>query len=197
MMTAATAEKYPLATMAIALSVEELAHEEWRDVDGSDGRYQVSDLGRVRCLYDERGGGRTYYDAPRLRRIQVTGKRREYRLVALRLKGRPVSTVVHKLVAAAFLGPRPEGHDVAHKDGKSWNNRKINLAYKTPADNHADKRVHGTLPVGEAHWGAKLTDADIIKIRASNLTQREIGELFGITQCNVWHIKNRRTWTHV
>lgn len=42
---------------------------------------------------------------------------------------------VHALVAAAFIGERPEGLDVNHKDGDKTNNRACNLEYVTRSEN--------------------------------------------------------------
>ncbi len=41
---------------------------------------------------------------------------------------------VHTLVAAAFLGPRPEGHDIIHLDGDQTNLHADNLAYVTRSE---------------------------------------------------------------
>ncbi len=51
---------------------------------------------------------------------------------------------VHKLVAEAFIGPRPEGLQVRHLDGNPRNNNVTNLVYGTSKENHADMVTHGT-----------------------------------------------------
>ena len=55
---------------------------------------------------------------------------------------------VHQLVLEAFVGPRPARHQAAHGDGNPLNNTLANLRWATPKENEADKRLHGTLPVG-------------------------------------------------
>lgn len=55
-----------------------------------------------------------------------------------------VTSFVHTLVAAAFLGPRPEGMQVRHADGDRTNNTLGNLCYGTPKDNMQDAISHGT-----------------------------------------------------
>lgn len=50
---------------------------------------------------------------------------------------------VHQLVARAFLGPQPPGHDVRHLDCDRENNALSNLAYGTKAQNMADSVAHG------------------------------------------------------
>ena len=50
-------------------------------------------------------------------RKQVTFRRKTYRVASL--------------IAEAFLGPRPDGYDVAHEDEDSLNNQLGNLEYRT------------------------------------------------------------------
>src|SRR3546814_16009402 len=79
----------------------------------------------------------------------------------------------------AFVGPRPDGMEVAHNDGDPLNNRLENLRYATPAENTDDKLKHGTLLRGNAVGTAKLTVGDVRfirqmrgKIRGSELARR-------------------------
>jgi hypothetical protein len=44
-------------------------------------------------------------------------------------------TLVHRLVAEAFLGPCPVGHEVDHRDGVRDHNWASNLDYVTRAEN--------------------------------------------------------------
>jgi hypothetical protein len=64
--------------------------------------------------------------------------------VTLCSNGRQESWFVHQLVAAAFLGPRPDGLEVRHLDGDPLNNAVSNLAYGTRLENIQDKKRHGT-----------------------------------------------------
>lgn len=50
---------------------------------------------------------------------------------------------VHQLVAAAFIGPCPEGQEVRHWDGDPSNNAASNLLYGTHAENMQDMVRHG------------------------------------------------------
>lgn len=53
---------------------------------------------------------------------------------------------VHQLVAAAFLGQRPEGLETRHSDGVKSHNGIGNLCYGTRKDNAQDCVRHGSLP---------------------------------------------------
>lgn len=102
--------------------------EEWRPISGFPG-YEVSSLGRV---VSHRGR------EPREIGAVVSGYLR------VRLSRRDVA--VHALVAAAFIGPRPEGQEVRHLNGNPLDNRVQNLAYGTHSENMQDSLLHGTHP---------------------------------------------------
>ena len=61
---------------------------------------------------------------------------------------------VHLLVAEAFLGPRPKGHEVDHRDRNSLNPARENLRYLTMTDNS-----------GRARRRARLSDLERVEIR--------------------------------
>lgn len=126
--------------------------EEWRSIPGYEPTYAVSSHGRI-------------YSRPRprtkggLRTVRV-GKR-GYPCLTLVQDGVQKTHEVHRLVAAAFLGPRPAGHEVRHLDGQPLNCHVGNLAYGTITENSLDKRAHGAdrnaakthCPQGHAYAG--------------------------------------------
>jgi hypothetical protein len=83
--------------------------QQWRDVLGYDGIYQVSDLGQVRNTQTSK--------------ILQPVKIKNGRLyVSLCNDGFQKKCTVHSLVAAAFLGECPSDHEITHKDGDYTNN---------------------------------------------------------------------------
>lgn len=111
--------------------------EEWRDIPGYEGKYQASNLGRIRSL-DRRVP--CCHGATRLvqgRVLKPAGSKRDPHLYVVLGHGASGS-LVHKLVALTFLGPRPAGYDVRHLDGNPLNNRADNLAYGTRTENILD-----------------------------------------------------------
>lgn len=73
---------------------------------------------------------------------------------------------VHQLVLLAHGIPRPsKNHGVRHLDGNKLNNRIENLAWGTHGQNMKDKEAHGTIPRGEGHYCAKLTEAIVLDLR--------------------------------
>lgn len=60
--------------------------------------------------------------------------------------------------------------------------------------NMADAKAKGRIKHGEAHHAAKLSEADIIAIRAAPGRQVDIAQSFCIDQSNVSYIKRGKTW---
>lgn len=118
--------------------------ETWRPVVGYEGRYEVSDQGRVRSLdrvihYMRNGDPRTQRWPGRL--LSPSRNNRGYPQVSL---GYNRTHLVHWLVAAAFIGPRPDGLVVCHNNGDQTDNRPENLRYDTLSGNMQDSVRHGT-----------------------------------------------------
>ena len=102
--------------------------EEWRDIPNYDGVYQVSDLGRVRSVdrnitYRNRWGTETtYFKAEHI--LKPYPNQNGYPQVNLFHPERGYSpTMIHTVVAQAFIGQRPEGHDIHHKNECRDDNR--------------------------------------------------------------------------
>lgn len=109
--------------------------EEWRTVEGFPD-YMISSLGRVAS-----------YKTPRRPFEMIASAGRDgYLHVVLCGGGRRKTTRVHTIVAAAFLGPRPEGHEILHGDGDKRNNALANLRYGTKSENSQDALRHGVHP---------------------------------------------------
>jgi len=98
--------------------------EDWRPVVGHEARYSVSNLGRVR-------GPRGH-----ILKARYNPKRRYCAIHLDQGGGKYVDRYLHVLVAEAFLGPKPTGLDVNHKDGNRQNNAASNLEYITRSENH-------------------------------------------------------------
>lgn len=174
-------------------------NEEWRAIPGFEG-YEASNVGRVRSFRRHGGRGRGLVVAPRIKKVHagVHG----YLCVTLQKPdgNRCSKYAVHVLVAAAFLGPRPEGTQVAHADGDRLNARLDNLRYATPVENAQDKHRHGTTCRGESGGNSKLTEPEVREIRAryrSGESQHFLADEFRISSSQVSNICRSASWAHV
>lgn len=163
--------------------------EQWRDVPGYEGRYQVSDLGRVRSL-DRRvpcAHGATRQMRGRV--LRPAGQKSDPHLRVV-LEHHGPGQLVHRLVAAAFLGPCPDGQEVRHLDGDPTNNRLDNLAYGTRTENILD-----VYAIGKA-W-VTLTIAQVREIRqrlAAGERGADLAREYNVGQACISAIKHRRTY---
>ena len=133
--------------------------ENWLDVPGYEGIYQVSDLGRVFSLSRTDSLGRPW--GGYLLRQALDGK--GYPLVTLHRSGEPKVASVHHLVTDAFLGSCPTGLLRRHLDGNALNCRLSNLAFGTSEMNGQDMVSHGTSCRGTRNSHAKLTE-DLVRL---------------------------------
>lgn len=174
--------------------------ETWKPIPGFEGHYDASDLGRIKILPRTivAGGPRPCTKAISGRVLKPSFSNGYLSYV---LWKEHVQTTIrgHHAVAYAFLGPRPTGAYVCHKDGDRTNNCLANLYYGSPADNMADARRHGTLAVGEAAGSSRLSEAQVQALlrAASNAPQSDLARQFGISQAQVSRIVNRQCWRHV
>lgn len=168
--------------------------EEWRPIKGEPG-YEVSSFGRVRSWKPLRN----FAPAPSEPRVLKSGTDKDgYQRVCLYQHGVSRNEFrVCALVYEAWHGPRPSGAVVRHLDGVNTNDHRDNLAWGTPKQNSMDSQKHGTWVHGPRVNTAKLTEADVREILASDLGHSELARRYGVTPGAIWHIRDNRTWKHV
>jgi hypothetical protein len=169
--------------------------ERWLPAVGFEGRYEVSDLGRVRSLLDNRGRPKL----PLLLALQVHPKS-GYVQVNFKVDGRVIRPYVARLVLEAFVGPCPEGQEACHGDGVRGNNVLANLRWDTHIANIADKKAHGTISHGERNGQSKLTQAQVDQIRvrcAGGEKHWKLAREFGVSDALISLIKSGQRWAEV
>lgn len=107
--------------------------------------------------------------------------------------------LVHRLVCEHFNGPPPLNMEAAHSCGNRRCCTPKHIRWKTHAENMADMRQHGTVNHGARNGAAKLTDTDVLAIRAlsGRFSQRAIAKQFGVNQGTISDIVRREAWAHV
>lgn len=158
--------------------------ETWKDCLG--GVYAVSDQGNVKRVTAGPGAR-----AGRL--VKAVTDTHGYRRVAVSVGGKRCSISVHALVAVAFLGPRPAGYDVNHRNGNKTDNAVGNLEYVTRSENHR----HAYRSCIRPAVGSKLSQAEAESIRrryASGETQTAIAKSMGISQSLTSMVVSGERW---
>ena len=108
--------------------------EIWKDIDGYNGCYQVSSLGRVRSISRDVDHGK-YVAFQEGRILSQFSSPCGYCQVNLSKDGIARPILVHRLVASAFIDGFKDGLVVNHKDEDKHNNRVENLEWVTQQDN--------------------------------------------------------------
>lgn len=165
-----------------------MTEEVWKDIPGYEGRYQASTEGRIRSLdrYVKRGTNGYWVKGKVLSGSLDSGG---YKNVSLGYK--TTKRRVHELIALTFLGPRPDGYDVCHKNGNRSDNKIENLRYDSKAENQIDV-------YRQKSKRYKLYAKDVIEIRKqlkSGKSQRDIAKAFGVNQSLVTAINARRAYS--
>lgn len=167
-----------------------------------EGRYEVSNLGRVRGLVGSTmRAGRSVTFQREIPEIMATSRngRGRYEIVRFKRPGKYQTYYVHRLVLHAFVGPPPAGFECAHLDGNKNNNSLDNLRWVTRRENHSHKVGHGTAMRGERHPLARLTPEHVRAIREClrlGAMVAPLAKAFGVTDGTLHRIEQGLTWSH-
>lgn len=117
--------------------------EIWKDIEGYEGLYQVSNIGRVKRIRFINKN--TNIEKERIKSLK---KRKDgYLEVALYKNGKGMSIQVHRLVAKAFIPNSNNLPQVNHKDGIKTNNVVTNLEWVSASENalHSSRELGNSI----------------------------------------------------
>lgn len=135
--------------------------QHWLPIPGYEGRYDVSDRGRVRSWMP-------YHNLPVPHLLAVVIGNHGYPITTLRDSGSQEQHLVHALVMLAFVGPRLEGMETRHLDGDRQHCDLDNMAYGTSSENNFDLVRHGTHHNAskiQCKWGHPYDEANTLHRR--------------------------------
>ena len=124
-----------------------MKNEEWRDVVGYEGYYQVSNEGRVKS-----------FKWNKERFLKPSMDKDGYLLVTLCAGGKPKTLKVHRLVCEAFHENPDNKPQVNHINEDKTDNRACNLEWCTCKQNvnHGSRNERVSKPVGQYSLDGKL-----------------------------------------
>lgn len=155
--------------------------EVWKSVDELDGYYEVSNFGVVRRA---KAGVSTYVGRVMKPYVDSDG----YYTVQPCINGNYIHCKVHRLVAAAFIGPCPVGRQVNHKDLDKANNCSNNLEYTTAGENLFHAIKNGVKVGGRMYVKLSWEDVQKIRLMRNKFTAAELAKQFGVSPVTVWRI---------
>ncbi len=114
--------------------------------------------------------------------------------------GGKANQFVHRVICEMFRGPPPSRrHYASHSCGCGHLGcvNPHHVFWKTPKENSADQKVHGTVNRGERNGGAKLLVSQVIEIKGlvGKFSQRELSDRFGVSRATISDIQRGRRWT--
>mgnify|MGYP001605570292 CR=1 FL=1 len=173
--------------------------ENWKPIEGYEGHYDISNYGRVKgYIY----WGYKIRKEPRI--LNQWPDEKGYLMVNLCKYGKCKTHRVAVLVAKYFIGPRPKGLTINHKDFNKVNNHVSNLEYITNLENllHGYKHNHNRKTrKGEGVHLAKFTEKEIHNIRKihskNNITFTETAKKYNVHPQTIGKIVRRLTWKHI
>jgi hypothetical protein len=169
--------------------------EIWKDVKGFEGKYEVSNYGRIKNL--------NYKNQKREMILNISPGPDGYLRVCLNV-GYSKYYLVHRLVAIHFLAS-PEMEDqnqVNHKDGNKTNNMIDNLEWVNAYENTAHAiRTGLSNNSGSNNGQAVLEESDVIVIRkmlnTGKITQRKLANIFNVSPMTISLIEQGKTWKEI
>lgn len=164
--------------------------ERWTNIIGYEGIYQISCFGRVKRIHSRKNAANKLIEA-----CESTGG---YLQTWLTVDGKGKSFSTHRLVAIHFI-PNPENKpEVNHKKGNKKDNRFFMLEWNTTSENILHSFETGLSDnKGTKHSQSKLTDGDVLEIRASNLTPAQLAKMYDVHIQTIYKILSRKRWPHI
>lgn len=171
--------------------------EIWKDIQGYEGLYQVSNFGRIKSLSRLifRKNGNNYSTKEIIMTLVFT--KNKYLTIKLRKGDSSIRFFIHRLVAKAFI-PNPEmKKQINHLDGNKTNNLVSNLVWSTQSENIRHAFENGLNYRGEDSINAKLTEQQVKYIKHQGGSTSELALNFGVSKSTISEIKSGRNWKHI
>lgn len=144
----------------MGIMVAQIFGEVWKDIPGFPG-YQLSNLGNLRSFLKRGLSKRT---EPKCLKLFKRGKNNRYWTAVLLdpMTRKSRSFTLHRLLWQIFIGPIPDGMQIDHINGDSFDNRLENLRLGSHQQNNFNKRrlkksgFKGVYKARGARWEAKI-----------------------------------------
>jgi hypothetical protein len=176
--------------------LKKIQDEKWKEIPGSKAVYYISNYGRLKSFYYDKEG-------EIIKGSPVTG----YKRVGVRINGKSVRVLVHRLVAEVWV-PKP-AEDCVHVIHLDWNKKNCqasNLAWVNTETLHKRmfdefrRRVKAKGGPKRRVTHSKTGEEKVARIKLMinlGVAQYQIAEMYGITATQVKRIARGENWKHV
>ena len=144
-----------------------------KDIEGYEGFYKITSLGRV-------------WSCRRKKWLKICVDGKGYPMISLSVDGNDRSIKIHRLVAKAFAVNPEDKPQVNHKNGVKSDCRAVNLEWVTARENNQHACDMKLSKVYKTSFREKVMICKLYK--RGEVTQREIADLFEITAPSVSYI---------
>lgn len=151
--------------------------EIWKDIKGYEGKYQISNYGRVKAFNCQNRG----YE----KILSLQTKPDGYLCVQLYNKNKPFTITIHRLVAIHFIENPEFKPEVNHIDCIKTNNHIDNLEWVTRSENIQHGYDNGLIGSGINHVRSKLSKQDVIDIFYDKSNQRDIVKKYKLSSHSI------------
>ena len=105
----------------------------------------------------------------------------------------------HRVAWEKANGPIPEGMCVCHRCNNKACVNPDHLYLATSRQNTIDAYRDGLIKsrTGEDHQNSKLTEADVLEIRATNISCGKGAIKYGVDRMTISNVKNRKVWRRI
>lgn len=104
----------------------------------------------------------------------------------------------HRVSYEAYKGKIPKGMVVRHSCDNPACINPDHLNIGTQRDNVADRELRKRRDVkGERVGTSKLTESEVLEIKASDESSSVLAERYGVYKTNIWAIRSGKSWKHL
>ena len=169
--------------------------EIWKDIEGYEGLYQVSNFGNIRSLETIAPSGKFVKQIIRKQSKDKDG----YCIIGLNKNKSQKTYKVHRLVAKSFIDNPNNLPEINHKDEDKTNNKVSNLEWCNSKYNLTYGARKGMF-IGEKNNNCKLSKKDVEEIRkqykkrSREFNSIALGKKYGVSHTQIISIINGKSW---
>ena len=171
--------------------------EEWKDIEGYEGIYQVSNLGRVKSLEAGLLVKNGYYRTKKESILSQYLCHNGYLAICLRLNKKTKRFLVHRLVGAAFIQNPDEKPTINHKNGNKQKNCIENLEWSTYSENLSHALETGLRKPKKNVLSEFQALAAITFMSTRKRCGASISREFNVSKSTIDRVRKRETWRHI